>query len=103
MNTNGFQKQAIAALDAHTTDCCLRVHGQIQPLDGLFHLTGEPRFADNMDWSPFHWNCRTSVALYKPDYDDGLTEKMHEGANFILSERRAGRNPDQWPVDAFFG
>jgi hypothetical protein len=101
-STHGFSKQAIAALDSRTTDCCLQVHGQIQPFDGLFHLTGEPRFADDMDWSPFHWNCRTSVAMYKPEYDDGLTDKMRAGADFVLSERREGRNPDQWPVDAFF-
>lgn len=100
---NGFGKQIIAALDSRTTDCCLRAHGQIQPLDGLFHLTGEPRFADDMDWAPFHWNCRSSVALYKPEYDDGLTDQMRTGADFVLSERRAGRNPDQFPVDAFWG
>ncbi len=97
-----FSKQAIAALDAQTTDCCLRAHGQIVPFDGLFHLTGEPRFADDMDWTPFHWNCRTSVALYKPDYDDGLTDRMRQSADYVIAERRAGRTPDQWPVDAFF-
>jgi hypothetical protein len=100
---NDFQKQAIAALDSRTTDCCLRVHGQVQPLDGLFHLTGDPRFADDMDWSPFHWNCRTSIALYKPEFDDGLTDQMRTGADFVISERAAGNNPDQFPVDAFFG
>ena len=100
--TNQFQKQAVAALDMRTTDCCLQVHGQIQPLDGLFHLTGTPRFADYLDWSPFHWNCRTSCVLYKSEYDEGLTDKMRAGADYILGERAAGRNPDQWPVDAFF-
>jgi len=97
-----FSKQAIAALDAKTTECCLRAHAQIVPFDGLFHLTGEPRFADDMDWTPFHWNCRTSVALYRPEYDEGLTDRMRQSADYVIAERKAGRVPDQWPVDAFW-
>lgn len=96
-----FMKQAVAALDARTTDCCLRVHGQIQPLDEPFHLTGTPRFADEMDWPGFHWYCRTSGVLYQEEFDEGLTAKMREGAQFFLSEREAGREPDNFPVDAF--
>lgn len=65
-----YKKQAIAAIDAKTTDCCLQVHGQIQPLDKPFELTGTPRFADKIDNPPFHWYCRTSESLY--------TEKMEE-------------------------
>lgn len=83
-----FQKQPIAAIDNRTTKCCLQVHGQIQPLDKPFILTGTPRFADEMDWTPFHWYCRTSIALYLPEWDDGLTEIMrNEAAKEI--ERRA--------------
>jgi hypothetical protein len=92
-----FNKQVVAALDERTTDCCLRAHGQIQPLDKPFKLTGFPRFADEMDWSPFHWYCRTSIALYLPGYDDGLTAAMEEAARQILKERENGgsgyRNP----------
>jgi hypothetical protein len=96
-----FQKQAVAALDARTTDCCLRVHGQIVELDEPFHLTGTPRFADDMDWPAFHWYCRTSGVLYQPEFDDGLTDKMQEGSQFFLDEREKGKSPDNNPVDAF--
>ena len=96
-----FQKQAVAALDARTTDCCLRVHGQVVELDEPFHLTGTPRFADDMDWPAFHWYCRTSGVLYQPEFDDGLTDKMQEGSTFFLDERAAGKSPDNNPVDAF--
>jgi len=97
-----FKKQSIAALDGRTTDCCLRAHAQIQPMNGLFILSGTPRFADKLDWTPFHWYCRTSIALYLDGYDLGLTEQMRDGANFLLSERKAGRHPDRDPADAFW-
>lgn len=96
-----YDKQAVATLDARVTECCLKVHGQIQELDDKFHLTGSPRFADHLDWTPFHWYCRTSIALYLPEYDDGLTARMRSGANYFLSERAAGRWPDQHPANAF--
>ncbi len=54
---------AVAVIDNRTTDCCQRVHGQVQPLDQPFVLTGEPRFADRMQWPGFHWRCRTSVVV----------------------------------------
>lgn len=98
---DGFRKQAVAALDNRTTDCCLRVHGQVQPLNKKFHLTGEPRYADEIDWPPFHGYCRTSVALYQAEYDDGLTERMRSGADKILDERARGIRRDRYPVDAF--
>lgn len=97
----GFQKQAIAALDARTTDCCLRVHSQIQPLNTPFHLTGTPRYADDIDWPPFHNYCRTSGVLYLPGYDDGITDLMASSANQVLSERAAGLFIDRHPADAF--
>jgi hypothetical protein len=61
-----YQKQAMAAIDLHTTDCCRKVHGQIQDLDQPFQLTGTPRFADRMLNPPFHYNCRTITTLYSP-------------------------------------
>ncbi len=97
-----FQKQSIAALDGRTTDCCLRAHGQIVPLKDKFSLTGTPRFADALDWTPFHWRCRTSIVLYLSQFDDGLTEKMRAGAAWILDQRQHGKNPDQNPADAFW-
>ncbi len=50
-----WDHQVVAGIDARTTDCCLQAHGQIQPLDKPFHLTGEPRWADYLDNPPFHW------------------------------------------------
>lgn len=97
-----FQKQVVAALDGRTTDCCLRAHGQIVPLDGQFHLTGTPRFSDRLSWTPFHWSCRSAVTLYLPDFDDGFTQKMIDGAKYVLAQRKLGKNPDQHPADAFW-
>lgn len=96
-----FSKQAIAALDERTTDCCLQVHGQIVPFSANFILTGEPRYADELDWPPFHWWCRSSAALYSPIFDDGLTERMQAGAKQVLKERAAGQNIVRHPADAY--
>lgn len=78
-------KMAVAVIDDRTTDCCLRVHGQTQPLDGMFKLTGTPRFADEMDYPAFHRYCRTGTVLYSPELDAGgkqraklLDESKHE-------------------------
>ncbi len=96
-----FEKQVVAGLDARTTDCCLRAHGQVRPLDERFHLVGTPRYADWLDWPPFHYWCRSSVALYLAKYDDGLGERMRQAARQMLDERARGvwRDPD--PADAF--
>lgn len=59
-----FHKQVVAAIDARTTDCCRRAHGQIQPLDQPFVLIGTPRYADRIMHPPFHWHCRTVDVLY---------------------------------------
>lgn len=96
-----FDKQAVAGLDENTTDCCLQVHGQIQPLNGKFHLTGTPRFADDLDHTPFHMHCRTSIVLYLKEYDDGLTARMRQGAEKIMTERAAGGTGYRHPADAF--
>ena len=98
----GWQKQSIAALDGRTTDCCLRAHGQIVPLRDRFVLTGTPRFADRLEWTPFHWRCRTSIVLYLAQFDEGLTEKMRSAAGWLLDQRAKGRKPDQHPADAFW-
>lgn len=66
-----LQKQVVASIQANTTDCCLRAHGQIQPVNKPFELDGEPRFADEMMHTPFHWNCRSSVAAYHPVFERG--------------------------------
>jgi hypothetical protein len=86
-----FQRQAIAAIDQVTTDCCLRVHGQVVGLDEEFHLTGTPRFADRIMRPPFHWWCRTSTALYRAFYEDGLTGEMRDAARAELDARAAAQ------------
>lgn len=96
-----FNKQVIAGLDERTTDCCLRAHGQIVPLDKKFHLTGTPRYADYLEWTPFHYWCRTSIALHVPDYDDGLTDTLRQSAARILAERSAGGTGYRHPANAF--
>lgn len=97
-----FFKQAVAAIDERTTDCCLRVHGQVVPLDGEFHLTGRPRFAEYMAASPFHWSCRTALALVRPeDAEDQLTAEMVNAARIELAAReRTGRRRVIHPAHA---
>ncbi len=90
--TTKWDKQAFAAIDRRTTETCLRVHGQIRPLNGEFKLTGTPRFADEMDWSPFHHWCRTSVALYLPEFEDGLTQELRDTADTELRQRERARD-----------
>lgn len=97
---SGFNKQVIATLDHRVTDCCLRAHGQVVELESKFHLTGTPRYADYLEWTPFHDRCRTSIALYLPEYDDGLTDAMLEGAQTLLAEREAGINTVRRPANA---
>lgn len=86
--------QAVAAIDERTTDCCLRVHGQVQRLDRPFRLTGTPRYADKQDHPPFHWYCRTAEALLREDQvGDRLTREMVDAALAELGARGPdGRN-----------
>ena len=85
-----FQRQAIAAVDGRTTDCCLAVTGQIVNMDEPFHLTAEPRpWGDDVMAPPFHWNCRTSAVLYREQYDDGVTAELRD-----LSQGEKGRRAD---------
>lgn len=83
------RKQAIAAIGRTTTDCCLRVHGQIVGVSEPFVLTGTPRFADRMMAPSFHWNCRTSVAMYHPAFERGglTTAGMVKSAQAELKKR----------------
>jgi hypothetical protein len=84
-----FYKQAIAAIDKRTTDCCLRVNGQTQPIDKPFKLTGTPRYADEIDNPPFHNYCRTAEALVLvEDANDNLTRELREKARRELERRK---------------
>lgn len=94
-----IQKQAIAAIGKNTTDCCLRVHGQIVDNDKPFELVGEPRFADELMTSPFHWNCRTSIAMYHPFFEQAMpTAKLKADAARELKKReeeKSGKKRDE--------
>lgn len=85
-----YQRQAIAAIDENTTDCCLRVHGQIVSFDNPFHLTGTPRFASHVHAPPFHWNCRTAVTVYRKEMESfGVTtDQMRDAAREEIGARR---------------
>jgi len=90
-----LQKQAVAAIDDRTTECCLRVHGQIADLDKPYKLTGTPRFQDEMMFPAFHWNCRTSSVAYHPAFDEAAkgteasTEAMRAAASKALKNATA--------------
>lgn len=101
-STVTYQKQAIAAIDERTTDCCLRVHGQIQDLDKPFVLTGTPRFSDKKQNPPFHWNCRTATALYRPEMEQvGLTTtQMRRAASAEMTARKDGSRVEIHPAHA---
>ena len=97
-----FMRQAVAAIDERTTDCCLRAHGQVVGMDQDFHLTGTPRFADHLYGPPFHWNCRTATCLVHVDKaNDPLTRQMREAAQAELSVRAAtGKRKEVHPAHA---
>lgn len=82
------RKQVVAVIGPNTTDCCLRAHGQIQPNDKPFTLTGTPRFADEMMYCPFHWNCRSSISMWHPVFErSGLTTaNMRKSAEAQLAK-----------------
>jgi hypothetical protein len=83
-----FKRQAVAALDERTTDCCLRVHGQVVGLNEDFKLTGTPRYADRMRNPPFHPYCRTAVVLVRDsEKDDDLTMEMRDAARAEIQAR----------------
>lgn len=98
-----YSKQAIATIDDKTTDCCLQVHGQIQPLDKPFHLTGTPRYANYVPNPPFHWNCRTAEALYTESMEEKgtTTRQMKDAADAELTARAlTGKRQTIWPSHA---
>jgi len=87
-----LQKQVIAKVSAKTTKTCLRVHGQIKDLDEPFTITGKPSFGRKQMHPPFHWNCRTTVAPYLPQFenDSNLTTRdMRDAARQELRDRES--------------
>lgn len=98
-----WQKQAVAAIDERTTDCCLRVHGQVQPLKTPFHLTGTPRFADRMQHPPFHRYCRTVETVYAAEMEavGETTAEMRDAARAEIEAReRTGKRAEIHPASA---
>lgn len=98
-----WDRQAIAAIDERTTDCCLNVNGQVVGLDEAFRLTGTPRYADRMMRPPFHWRCRTSVSLYHRAMEtEGITtQDMRVAARDERTARqRTGRREEIHPAHA---
>ena len=88
-----YVRQAIAVIDQLTTDCCLRVHGQIAELDGDFRLTGTPRFADRKRAPPFHHECRTAVTLVlRSEAGDGFTARMRKMSRDVLQIREEAQS-----------
>jgi hypothetical protein len=84
-----WDKQVIATIDERTTDCCLQAQGQIVPYDSDFKLTGTPRYADELPWTPFHDYCRTSVAQLPSTLpEDSLTREMRAAARAELQARK---------------
>lgn len=82
-------KQPVAAVDAHTTECCLRVNGQVVKEDAKFHTTGSPAYAEWQDWTDFHWHCRTSIVMVPMDEaDDDLTAALLEQSANEQDKRR---------------
>lgn len=85
---DGRGKQAVPAIDENTTDCCLKVAGQVVPFDKKFKLRGVPRFADSMEWTPFHWYCRTSIVTVPLKLaDDDMTTSLLSSARRELGQR----------------
>ncbi|MFZ6029961.1 MAG: hypothetical protein ACOYYS_19785 [Chloroflexota bacterium] len=99
-----FRQQAIAAIDQKTTNCCLKVHGQVAKLNEDFTLTGTPRFADKLPGPPFHWWCRTATALVlAEDANDALTRQMREAALEELQAQEISGKKTIWPSHARSG
>lgn len=96
-----YLKQALAGVDERTTDCCLRVSGQAQPVDKPFKLTGTPRYADELIGPPFHGYCRTAVALIAvEDQDDDLSQEVRDAAAAELKAREDGSRKVIHPASA---
>jgi hypothetical protein len=103
VTTAEYKKQAVATIDERTTGCCLRVHGQIQPLNKPFKLVGTPRFGDYVPDPPFHWYCRTTEVLYHEKFEEfGIsTETMRDAAAAEIDARETtGTREEIYPSHA---
>ncbi len=100
-------KQAIATIDERTTETCLLVHGQVQPFDAPFELSGKPwddaqayGFSDQKP--PFHWWCRDTMALVLlSEAGDDMTKRMKDAAASELLARADKSRQEIHPSNAF--
>ena len=102
-----YKRQAVAAIDNRTTECCLRVHGKTAGLDKDFPLSGKPwdaaqRYGFTARKPPWHWHCRTALALVRvQDEEDALTRLMRAAAQTEEEARaRTGQREVIWPSNA---
>lgn len=97
-----FWKQVVAAVDERSTQTCLLLNGVVVPLDEDFKIEGEPRYADELSEPPFHWNCRSSLAIVTPeDADDDLSKQMRDAGKAELDAREStGRRDEIHPAHA---
>ncbi len=101
-----WKRQAIAAVDMRTTECCLWVHGQIVEENEPFTLVAEPKFNDEQMNAPFHWNCRTGTSLYLEAFEGiGVTTDDMEGAahDELIARAETGRRVEIHPSHATSG
>lgn len=85
-------KQPVASVDVNTTECCLRVNGQVVRESAKFHTIGSPAYAKWQDWTDFHWNCRTSIVMVPMDEaNDDLTAMLLEQSAGEKQKRRDAR------------
>jgi hypothetical protein len=88
-----YFKQAIAAIDFRTSPCCLAVNGQVKPFDEPFELTRDPRYANKLDWPPFHDYCRTVVVLVlEEEINDSITAKIKSDSAVVLAAVEKSEN-----------
>ncbi len=98
-----FVRQAVAAIDERTTQCCLKVHGQVAGMDQDFNLEGDPwpsarKYGYTARKPPFHWWCRTSSVLVRASAaDDQLTRNMVLAAQVETNARdKRATDKVQW-------
>jgi hypothetical protein len=97
-----FLKQAVATMDERVTPCCLAVHSQVQPMEGLFVTSEPPAWAPRQKQPPFHNYCRTAMALVRAeDAGDLLTQQMRDAADAEIAAREeTGRRVEIHPASA---
>jgi hypothetical protein len=84
-------QQAIAAIDERTTECCLLVHGQAVPMGATFTLEGEPRYADEQEAPPFHWNAILAGEMVTTDRGAVPIERVRVGDRVLTHHGRFKR------------